>query len=139
LLAVAAGMFTYFLTLSVIRTKPWRIAFFSTFTIVFAQLAVVCKRGMMDEGFKKVLQENPLGVLAADALYGLKHTIITLVNAFGATWQAIGYDQYSSLEQLNYRFFTAVVVILVLAIRMLRHPARPVPKTQPVQSEGRTD
>jgi hypothetical protein len=130
LLSVAAGLFTYFITLSVIRTKPWRIVFFTVFTIIFSQLAVVCKRGVMDEGFKKVLHDNPFGALVADCIYGIKHTIITVANTFGATWQAIGYDQYSSIEQLNYRFVTAFVIILVLIVPMLRHPARPVPKLQ---------
>ena len=133
LLAVASGMLVYFLALNLIRSRAGRFVFFVLGTVAITQLSVTVKRAVMDVGFKTVLKDNPTGVLFADILYGFRHVVITVGNAFGAIHQALGLDKYSSAEQLHIRFFALIFVLAIWSVYLLKQ--KPAPKPTPVTAE----
>lgn len=125
-LAVASAITAYFLARTFFKSKGWRFAFFVPVAIAICQLSVTVKKAVMDYGFRRVLRENPTGVLFADVLYGFRHVITTVGKVFGAFAEVIGLDKYSSIESLNYRFFTVIVMIVVMTVFMLKER---LPKT----------
>lgn len=118
LLAVAAGMLAYFMTMNLIRGNAKKVLFFMFMTVVFAQVSVVAKRAIMDEGFKKTLSENPLGVLVADVWYGGMHVYFTICDAYEGVYEAVKLSNYSTIEQLNYRFLTVFIMLILLIPRI---------------------
>ena len=114
LLAVAAGMLACFMAMNLIRGNAKRVFFFIFMTIAFAQTSVVAKRAIMDEGFKKTLSENPLGVLVADVWYGCLHVYFTICETFEGVYNSVVLSDFSTLEQLNYRFLTVFIMFVLL-------------------------
>lgn len=118
-LAIAAAMLAYFFA-AVFSSKKARFLFFVPVSIVVCQLSVTLKRGIMEQGFKEALRGNPFGYLVADMIYGFKHVVITAMKAFWGFTEAVVYDRYSSIESLNYRFFTIIVMIVIMTIFILK-------------------
>jgi len=119
-LAIASAIAAYFLACSFFKSKVGRLLFFALVSVVFCQLSVTVKKAVMDGGFKQVLQQKPLGALFADILYGFRHVVETAFGSIGAFSDALAYDNYSTIESLNYRFFTIVIAIVVMAVFILK-------------------
>ncbi len=119
-LAIASAVVAYFLACTIFKGKGARFLFFVPAAIAICQLSVTLKRAVMETGFKRAALENPIGYLFADVLYGFRHVITTVGKAFGAFAEVIGLDKYSSIESLNYRFFTIIVMIVLLTIFIFR-------------------
>ena len=119
-LAIASAIAAYFLACSFFKSKVGRLLFFALVSVVFCQLSVTVKKAVMDGGFKQVLQQKPMGVLFSDVLYGFRHVAMTVYSSFGGLRDALVYDQYSSVESLNYRFFTIAIAIVVMAVFILK-------------------
>ncbi|MBT3397856.1 hypothetical protein HOA55_04610 [archaeon] len=119
LLAVGSGMLAYFMTMCLIRHgKGKQILFFAFMTIAFAQTSVTVKRAIMEEGFKKTLADNPLGVIVGDVVYGVQHVVMVIGDAWNGVYEAIQLSDYTTIEQMNYRFFTVFVMLLLLVPRI---------------------
>ena len=114
LLAVAAGMLACFIAMNCVRGNVKRVIAFVFMTVAFAQTSVVAKRAIMDEGFKKTLSENPLGVLVADVWYGCLHVYFTICETFEGVYNSVVLSDFSTLEQLNYRFLTVFIMFVLL-------------------------
>ena len=119
-LAIASAIVAYFLARTLFKGKGARFIFFVPIAIAICQLSVTLKRAVMEIGFKQAALENPTGYLFADVLYGFRHVIMTVGRTFGAFAEVIGLDEYSSIESLNYRFFTIIIMIVVMAIFILK-------------------
>ncbi len=119
-LAISSAIVAYFLVRILFKGKGARFLFFTFTAIAICQLSVVFKRAVMETGFKRAAFENPTGYLFADVLYGFRHVITTVAKVFGAFADVIGLDKYSSIESLNYRFFTIIVMIVVMAVFILK-------------------
>jgi hypothetical protein len=117
-LAIGSGMLAYFMTMCLIHGKGKRILFFAFMTIAFAQTSVIVKRGIMEEGFKKTLADNPFGVIVGDVVYGIQHVVMVIGDAWNGVYEAIQLSDYTTIEQMNYRFFTVFVMLLLLAPRI---------------------
>lgn len=118
-LAIAAGMFVYFFAF-IFSGKLARFLFFVPCSIAVCQLSITLKRAIMEDGFEEVLKANPLGYLVGDIAYGFRHVVTTLVEFLRGTSEAIQFDQYSTLGSLNYRFFTIIVMIVIMTIFILK-------------------
>jgi len=119
-LAIASAIAACFIACVLFQSKGARFSFFVSSAVVICQLSVTMKRAITEDGFKQVLSKNPFGFLVADTIYGFRHIVTTALNAFRGFTEAIVYDQYSSIESLNYRFFTIIVMIVVTAIFILK-------------------
>jgi len=119
-LGIAAAASGYFMAKVLFKGKLARILFFAPISVVICQLAVTAKKAVMDQGFKQVLAEKPIGGFVADVLYGFRHVIETAYSAFGAVGEALAHDQYAGVESLNYRFFAVAAAIAILAVFLLK-------------------
>ena len=136
-LAIASAMLAYFLALSLFSSKFWRFIMFVLFSVSICQLSVTIKKAVMDVGFRQVAREKPLGVLFGDMVYGFKAVLMTIGKVTGAFYNAWGLDQYSSIESLNYRFFTILVMMIIMGafiikkpeIKLAQLPAETIPAT----------
>jgi len=125
-LAIASALTAYFLARLLFSSKVARFFFFVPTSIAICQLSVTAKRAIMEEGFKATLQKNPTGVLFSDILYGFRHVVMTVGEAFGGFAEVIGLDKYSTFESLNYRFFTIAVMIIIMTFIILREKSQRV-------------
>jgi|GEM_PF-2268365 len=123
-LAIASAVATYIVARAFFTSKIGRLLFFVPVSIIVCQLSVTAKKAVMDEGFKQVLQQKPLGAIFADVLYGFRHVAETVFGSIGAFSDALVYDQYSSIESLNYRFFTVAIAIVIIAFFILKEKRR---------------
>lgn len=121
-LAIVSAMLAYFLTLSIFSSKFWRFTMFTILAVTFCQLSVTVKKAVMDVGFRQIALEKPFGVLFADAVYGFKAIFVIVGKFWGSMYEAIGLNEYSSLESLNYRFLTLLMMMIVLWAFMLKKP-----------------
>lgn len=119
-LAISSAIVAYFLARLLFPGKGARSLFFTFTAIAICQLSVVFKRAVMETGFKQAALENPTGYLLADVMYGFRHVITTVARVFGAFAEVIGLDKYSSIESLNYRFSTMIIMIVVMTIFILK-------------------
>lgn len=119
-LAMASVIAAYFFARVIFQSKGARLLFFVPTAITICQLSVTMKRAITENGFKQALAKNPFGFLVADMVYGFRHIVTTALNAFRGFTEAIVYDQYSSIESLNYRFFTMIIMIVVMAVFILK-------------------
>lgn len=119
-LAISSAIVAYSLVHILFKGKGARFLFFTFIAIAICQLSVVFKRAVMETGFKRAAFENPTGYLFADVLYGFRHVITTVARVFGAFAEVIGLDKYSSIESLNYRFSTIIIMIVVMTVFILK-------------------
>jgi len=119
-LAIASAVAVYIVARACFKSKGGRLLFFVPMSVVVCQLSVTLKKAFMDEGFKQVMQQKPLGVLLADILYGFRHVVETVFGSVQAFGDALVYDQYSSIESLNFRFFTAIIMIVIIGFCILK-------------------
>jgi len=119
-LAIASAIAAYFIACILFQSKGTRLFFFVSCAVTICQLSVTLKRAVREDGFRQALAKNPFGFLVADTIYGFKHVVITALKAFWGFSEAIVYDKYSSIESLNYRFFTIIVMIVVMAVFIFR-------------------
>ena len=127
-LAIASAMFAYFLALSFFVSKFWRVFMFGLFSVIICQLSVTIKKAVMDVGFRQIAQEKPFGVLFSDGVYGFKAVFMTIGKVTGSFYRAWALDEYSSLESLNYRFFTILVMMLIMWVFIIKKPAVKIPE-----------
>lgn len=119
-LGIAAALSGYFMAKVLFKGKLARILFLVPISVVICQFSITAKKAVMDEGFKQVLAEKPVGAFVADFLYGLKCTVETAYGAFGAVGEALANDQYAGVESLNYRFVAVAVAIVILTVFLLK-------------------
>lgn len=119
-LAIGSAMFTYFFACIIFRGKGARFMFFIPATVVVCQLSVTFKRAIIEQGFREAVNGNPTGFLFADILYGFRHIVTTVLNAFWGFKEVIAYDKYSSIEALNYRFITIIIMLVIMTIFILK-------------------
>ena len=119
-LAMASAIAAYFFACVVFPSKGARLLFFIPTAITLCQLSVTLKRTITEDGFKQTLVKNPFGFLVADTVYGFKHIVTTALKAFWGFTDAIAYDRYSAIESLNYRFFTMIIMVIVMTVFILK-------------------
>ena len=122
-LAIASCLGVYALAMTVCDSKKYRLLFYLPMSLIVCQLSVTLKKGLMDLGFKKMALENPTGVLVADILYGFKAVYMTVGKVFGGVYEAFGLDKYSTIESLNYRFLTFIIMAFILGGYILKRPS----------------
>ncbi len=127
-LAVASAIAAHFFARVVFSSKGARLFFFIPTAVTICQLSVTLKRAITEHGFRQALTKNPFGFLVADTIYGFRHIVITGLKALWGFKEAIAYDKYSTIESLNYRFFTIIVMIVVMAVFILKEKS----STEPV-------
>ncbi len=123
-LAIASCLAVYALAMTVCNSKKWRLVFYLPISLAVCQLSITFKKGVMDMGFRKLALENPTGVLFADIVYGFKAAYMTIGGIFGGMYEAFGLDKYSTIESLNYRFITFIVMAIIIACYITKRPAR---------------
>ncbi len=119
-LAIASAIGAYFFACTIFQSKGARFFFFIPTAITVCQLSVTLKRAITEHGFKQALRTNPFGFLVADTIYGFRHIVTTGLKAFWGFTEAIAYDRYSTIESLNYRFFTIIIMIVVITVFILK-------------------
>jgi len=122
-LAIASCLAVYALAMTICDSKKGRLFFYLPLSLAVCQLAVTVKKGVMDIGFRKMALENPTGVLAGDVVYGFKAVYMTIWKVFGGVYEAFGLDEYSTIESLNYRFITFLVMAVIMGCYILKRPA----------------
>jgi len=135
-LAIASAMLAYFFALSWINSKTWRFIAFTALAISICQLSVTVKKAVMDVGFRRMAVENPTGVLVSDVMYGFRAVYATLWRIPEAIYHAWGLDTYSTMESLNYRFLTLIVMLVSFSICILAKPSVAVMTTGSIQGKG---
>ena len=124
-LAIASAVAAYFIACVLFQSKGARFFFFIPCIVAICQLSVTMKRAITEDGFKQTLSKNPFGFLVADTLYGFRHIVTTALKAFWGFTEVIAYNQYSSIESLNYRFFTMIIMIMVMAVFIFKEKKFP--------------
>jgi len=119
-LAIASAITAYFFACIIFQSKGVRLFFFIPTAITICQLSVILKRAIIEHGFKQALKTNPSGLLIADTIYGFRHVVTTILKAFWGFTEAIVYDRYSTIESLNYRFFTIIIMITMITVSILK-------------------
>ena len=119
-LAIASAIAAYFFVCLIFQSKGARFLFFVPTAVAACQLSVTFKRAITEHGFKEVLRTNPFGFLVADIVYGFRHIATTALKIFWGFTEAIVYDRYSTIESLNYRFFTIIVMIVMMTVFILK-------------------
>jgi len=119
-LGMASAMLAYAIAMSFLKRRITRATCFLPMAIIFCQGSVLTKKAIVDTGFRTALEENPFGKCVGDVFYGFKNIFLTVNNAIDGTYQAISLDQYTTIEDLNYRFMTVTIMVLLLGFYLLK-------------------
>lgn len=118
-LAIGSAMLAYFFTLGFVNSKIKRILFLSFMSVALTQTSVLVKKAVMEEGFIRVLKNNPIGVIAGDVIYGIQHVIMVISDAYNGVYEAVRLSDYTTIEQMNYRFFSIFVMLVILLPKII--------------------
>ena len=97
--------------------KGWaRVALFIPCSIALAQMAVIIRRAVLDNGIVQAAKASPVGYVVGDIVHGFRRVILTFVESVEALIRAGGWADYSGLETLNYRYVLVGWLIVILSI-----------------------
>lgn len=110
-LAVASVMLAYGMSRCFFRNKLLMLTFFVVISVTTCQISITAR--------KAVLREEPMGMLAGDVVYGFKHIPASLNDTWQGLKEAAKNDSYTALENVNYRFLTAGILIPIMGLVLL--------------------
>ena len=124
LLSIASCLAIYWLAMAVCSSKKGRWIFYIPISLVICQVSITIKRGLMDVGFRNLALENPTGMILGDIIYGFKAASFTIGRVFGGVYEVMALDKYRTVQDLNIRIFTYLIMAIVMTCYIARRPAR---------------
>jgi hypothetical protein len=114
-----------------ISSRYGRIAVYILTAIPTAQILVLIRRAICEEGLYTTMRNNPVRFIGGDIAYGFKHAFLTIVQSIAATINyCMDETKMVEIEDLNHRLFVVGWIIIVTSILLVFKPVVAEPKKQ---------
>ena len=113
LIPLAVGLFSFAFASFVFRSRILSVISFVLVLVTLCQFAVTAKKAQTNEVFKQQLKTDSVGVFVADVFHGFKRNIGITKEIKEAVIEAKNGDDYTKLENINFRYAMMLVVVLI--------------------------